>query len=567
MPAVYASRKDLFIPFFFPFSFSLSFPFHPNLPPSSHQASISGRQRDYCDEEMLSHVNYPTAPEAMTISRSNVAAEHARQNEQQQQPPQQPQRAAAAAPNSNAPTPGLPPIRRTPSSPDMHGSGRCLSPQLLSLSAPPTNVRSKTRQAGTEFYVIPQIDMPNIKIKVRGNSAKPKRPMSGMDPRRSSVLTHDWEAALRAANGKYNEPRPPAPHYLAWVKDGTPLPTWYVYGIQYDPEIWTDAEQLDGRTANFTVYERVFGVKPDLGPRDSAKVNWKKIQTALKIDVEAANWKPHPEIFDRIQEIKEAMRQEKLRFRRRSIALRTKAARELLAGNMARLAITRGVNAHWMLQREERHRLEREAEARRAAAYAAHMARLALEEARLDEEERLRGLEEEAARKAAAEASEADRLESERRLAELHAQHAAATAAAAAAHAKARAEAEAEEAARIARLRAIQDEFQQFIFKRKVKAMGHRWLLKTRASMARRETEERAARIQLKMLKMQAEIDADYNAAVSAGVQKITELSTQKTMDEELAVRTVKKSCTPSAFRKCHPLSLLNMLMGLEGAV
>ena len=47
--------------------------------------------------------------------------------------------------------------------------------------------------------------------------------MSGMDPKRSSVLVHDWEAALNAASGKYNEPRPPPPDYLQWLEDGCPL--------------------------------------------------------------------------------------------------------------------------------------------------------------------------------------------------------------------------------------------------------------------------------------------------------------------------------------------------------
>ena len=119
------------------------------------------------------------------------------------------------------------------------------------------------------------------------------------------------------------------------MRDGSALPTWYVYGNMYDATIWVDNEQLDGRTAEFVVYEKVWGVKPDLGPRDSAATNWKKIQKALKIDVAAANLRPHPEIFDRVTEIRDVMRVAQTKMRRESMLLRVNTAREILACNLA----------------------------------------------------------------------------------------------------------------------------------------------------------------------------------------------------------------------------------------
>ena len=71
-------------------------------------------------------------------------------------------------------------------------------------------------------------------------------------------------------------------------------PTWYVYGLNYDPDIWVDKKQLDGRTAEFVVYRKVFGVKADLGLRDSPKRNWKKLQQHLKIDIEVRDGRMVP---------------------------------------------------------------------------------------------------------------------------------------------------------------------------------------------------------------------------------------------------------------------------------
>eukprot|EP00729_Bicosta_minor_P018820 gene18820-34410_t len=83
--------------------------------------------------------------------------------------------------------------------------------------------------------------------------------------------------------------------------------------------------------------------------------------------------------------------------------------------------------------------------------------------------------------------------------------------------------------------------------------MGHKWLLKARAGMARREAEERAARIQLKMLKLQKEIDDEYDKALAAGANKISRANNIKKEEEELAARiqTDRETKQIQQIRKC----------------
>jgi len=206
--------------------------------------------------------------------------------------------------------------------------------------------------------------------------------------------------------------------------------------------------------------------------------------------------------------------------RRRSLLLQIDTARQMLAETVAKRAMRRGFNMATILFEEAQRKLAEEVERKRAAAYEAHMAELAKEEAALQELLRLRREEEEAARKAAAEGNEVDRLEHERLLSELEAGRAAAEAAAAAERAiieAAEAAEAAEEAVRLERLRLIEEKMMKAAKERGFKNMGHKWLLKARAGMARREAEERAARIQLKMLKLQKEIDDEYDKALAAG--------------------------------------------------
>jgi len=105
--------------------------------------------------------------------------------------------------------------------------------------------------------------------------------------------------------------------------------------------------------------------------------------------------------------------------RRRSLLLQIDTARQMLAETVAKRAMRRGFNMATILFEEAQRKLAEEVERKRAAAYEAHMAELAKEEAALQELLRLRREEEEAARKAAAEGNEVDRLEHERLLSEL----------------------------------------------------------------------------------------------------------------------------------------------------
>eukprot|EP00729_Bicosta_minor_P023056 gene23056-12647_t len=146
------------------------------------------------EQAQMSRMNYPTVPEAMSLSRSAQHHDSPQSDGAGSQPPQLPSIVYSHShPHGNGGGGGSAAAGNGMQYLAVQPGGR-LSPRLLAAAAPPTNVRPTTRQAGNEFYTIPQIDMPKIKLR----------------------------AALNAASGKYNEPRPPPPDYLQWLEDGCP---------------------------------------------------------------------------------------------------------------------------------------------------------------------------------------------------------------------------------------------------------------------------------------------------------------------------------------------------------
>lgn len=130
---------------------------------------------DYYDEAeqaQMSRMNYPTVPEAMSLSRSAQHHDSPQSNGAGSQPPQLPSIVYSHShPHGNGGGGGSAAAGNGMQYLAVQPGGR-LSPRLLAAAAPPTNVRPTTRQAGNEFYTIPQIDMPKIKLRVRGNSAR-----------------------------------------------------------------------------------------------------------------------------------------------------------------------------------------------------------------------------------------------------------------------------------------------------------------------------------------------------------------------------------------------------------